>query len=166
MTTTTHFSEILAHEAADTMEKLAFVFASAGEGRKTFEDGSAVAAQVRFTGPFDGILLMLISSGILQELAANMLGIDEDEEIEDSQRHDALKETLNVICGNLLPVIAGRQSVFDIAPPEMIIPAVEPDEGLWGTPAAVARLGLDQGSCDLFFYVDGDLPEGLPGNTG
>ncbi|MBI9085926.1 MAG: chemotaxis protein CheX [Desulfobacterales bacterium] len=166
MTTTAHFSEILSREAADTMEKLAFVFAVVGDERIGFDDGSAVAVKVRFAGPFGGVLLMLVSSGILQELAANMLGVDEDKAIEDSQRHDALKETLNVICGNLLPAIAGRQAVFNIDAPEMVIPAVEPDEDHWGTPTAVARLGLDQGSCDLFLYVAGDLPENLPGNAG
>lgn len=164
--TTAHFNEILSREAADTMEKLAFVFAFAGDDRTGFDDGSAVAVRVSFTGPFCGVLLMLVSSGILQELAANMLGIDEDETIEDSQRHDALKETLNVICGNLLPAIAGRQAVFNIDPPELVFPAVEPDENHWGTPVAVARLGLDQGCCDLFLYVNGDWPEGLPGDAG
>ena len=103
---------------------------------------------------------MVASAAILQELAANMLGIDEDEEIEETQKHDALKEALNVICGNVLPAIAGRQAVFNIGAPEMVVPAGEPEPD--PAPVAIARLGLDQGSCDLFFYVDGELPENLP----
>lgn len=155
MTTTVHFSQTLAREASDTLEKLAFLFAYPEEERTRFEEAEAVAARVDFSGPFSGSLLMLVSSAILQELATNMLGIDEDEPVEEGQKHDAFKETLNVICGNLLPAIAGREAVFDIGAPRMVAPAETPDA------AGVARLGLDQGSCDLLFFVDGGLPEGV-----
>ena len=161
MTTTAPFDEILAREAADTLEKLAFLFAYPEEDRERFEAPDAVAVRVDFNGPFNGSLLMVVSSGILQELATNMLGIDEDDLVEESQKLDALKETLNVICGNLLPAIAGRQAVFNIAAPQMEAPAEEPGAAKGHLPVGLARLGLDQGSCDLFFFVDGDLPEGV-----
>jgi chemotaxis protein CheY-P-specific phosphatase CheC len=162
MTTTTfHFSQTLAREASDTLEKLAFLFAHLEEDRTRFEDAEAVAARVDFSGPFNGSLLLLISSTILQELATNMLGIDEDDPVAEGEKHDAFKEALNVICGNLLPAIAGREAVFDIAAPQMAAPAREPDIADDRPPVGVARLGLDQGSCDLFFFVDGGLPEGM-----
>jgi chemotaxis protein CheX len=160
---TPRFNEILAKEASDTLVKLAFLFTFPEEDRERFEDETAVAVQVNFRGPFGGTLAMVISEAVLQELAANMLGLDEDEEIEASQKQDAVRETLNIICGNLLPAIAGRQAVFDIAAPEIFTPSGEFTDTGTRTPVAVARMGLDEGGCDLFLYVNGELPAAIAG---
>ena len=64
---------------------------------------------------------MAVTQQTAQELTENMLGLDEGEaEISSDDQADALKETINVICGNLLPAIAGKDAVFDIQPPEIL----------------------------------------------
>lgn len=108
---------------------------------------------------------MTISTEVLQELAANMLGLDDEEGITEDQRFDALKETMNVICGNLLPAIAGDEVVFDIDMPE-ILPAGQevrkaariPDEREL---SAKVSLDLDEGQCSFLLFLDGQISENV-----
>ena len=51
------------------------------------------------------------------ELAANVLGLDEDDEKVEEKARDALKELLNVSCGNILTELAGTEPVFDLSVP-------------------------------------------------
>ena len=109
--------EIMSQVTIDTLEKLAFMFAFSDEGEEDPTGDSTIAGSVSFTGPFSGTLVMTMSIEALKELAANMLGFDDGEETTQDHRFDALKETMNVICGNLLPAISGDEVVFDIGVP-------------------------------------------------
>ncbi len=156
---------IMSQVAIDTLEKLAFMFAFSDEGEEGRPWDSMVAGSVSFTGPFSGTLVMAISIEVLQVLAANMLGLDDGEETTQDHRSDALKETINIICGNLLPAIAGDEVVFDIGVPG-ILPADQemkkgagiPD-GL--DPSAKVTLDLDEGQCVLFLFLDGEIPKDI-----
>jgi len=155
--------EIMSRVTIDTLEKLAFMFAYPDEDGEAQPKGSVVAGSVAFTGPFSGTLVVAMSIEVLQELAANMLGFDDDEETTEDHRSDALKETMNVICGNLLPAIAGNEVIFDIGVPgvlpsdqEMKIGAGIPD-GL--ELSAKVNLDLDEGQCVLFLFLDGKIPK-------
>ena len=155
--------EILTRVAGETLEQLAFIFSFPEEERDTLEDDSLVATSVSFAGPFSGTLVMTISAQILQELTANMLGMDDEEEIALDQQHDALKETINVICGNLLPAIAGKKAVFDLDAPkiideaEAIKKAAKTNDGR--APTAIVRLDIDDEPCDLFLFGDIKIQE-------
>ena len=143
--------------AADSLEKLAFIFAFPAEEADTGQPDSMVTASVSFAGSFSGLLVMKVSTESLPELAGNMLGVDEDEETTLDQQHDALKETLNVICGNLLPEIAGRQEVFHIDSPQIVAveQAIESNHDRSST--YHARLDLEDGQCELFLFIDGRI---------
>ena len=155
--------ERMSQVAIDTLEKLAFMFAFSDEGGEDPPADSAVAGSVLFAGPFSGTLLVAMSIEVLQELAGNMLGLDDGEDTTQEHRADALRETMNVICGNLLPAIAGDEVVFDISAPK-IIPADQemkkgagiPD-GLM--PSAKVNLDLDEGQCVLLLFLNGEIPE-------
>jgi CheY-specific phosphatase CheX len=78
-----------------------------------------VAARMAFRGPSTGTLTLRVASSLLPMLAENMLGeSDEDEAAEKGQ--DALRELLNMICGNVLTAWQGEQTVFDLSPPEIL----------------------------------------------
>ncbi len=145
---------ILRQESIDTLEKLAFIFAYPDEEREVHGDGPYMAARVAFEGPFGGELVIVMAAAALPELAANMLGI-ETEEAADDQQQDALKEALNVICGNLLPAWAGKDSLFNIQAPEILAPDTVASLKHEGAPTAVARLALDNGWCDLLLFGAG-----------
>ena len=152
---------ILARVTSDTLEKLAFLFTFPDDERDTDGPEPAVAGRVDFDGYFSGSLVMRVSASDLQELAVNMLGLDDDAEITLEDQHDAFKEMLNVICGNALPAIAGNQVEFSIGPPGILSEGQMPTEVKGAGPLCIIRMELEEGFCDLYFFVEDPLPEGL-----
>lgn len=154
---------ILARVAAETLEKLAFVFAYPDEPprmgggpegcRPCNPDGSQ--ASVGFRGPFRGELVMDICSADLLEVAANMLGLEPGDPIGSEERQDALKEVLNVVCGNLLPAIAGKTAVFDIDAPVIVGNGGTGHPNAGPLPCGAAKLSLEGGSCYLYLMIEG-----------
>lgn len=151
--------ETIYQVAEDVLEKLAFLFSFREEERHSMDYGSAVVASVSFTGQFEGRLVMAISSEVLPELAANMLGIEEETSMEEQQ--DALKELINVVCGNLLPELAGRKKLFNVNAPQIL--SLDETQALAEEkrPAATAKLALEEGQCDLVLYLDDDYKGGF-----
>lgn len=148
--------EALSQVAVETFEKLAFMFAFPGDEEPGQQIEELVSASVVFSGPFSGQIIIHISKAVLPELAANMLGLDDESDVTVDQQYDALKEALNVVCGNLLPVIAGRQHIFNMKMPR-ILPQ---DEIPQSEPVSRVRLEFDEGECKIAMYVDGGIPEG------
>jgi len=144
--------------AEDVLEKLAFIFSFPEDERENMDYNAAMGAKVSFTGPFTGTLIMAVSLEALPELAGNMLGLEDDDETTLEQQQDALKELINVVCGNLLPAISGKQSVFNVNPPEIMShnDSVVADDA--PSPVAIAKMDLDDGQCDLLLFVDGQFP--------
>ncbi len=146
-------NDLVAKTASETLENLAFVFSfPKTESDAPPETAGAVLCKIGFSGPFSGVLDMSITEGCLAELAANMLGIDE-EEISAEQKADAVKEVINVICGNLLPAVAGTRALFDLDAPETTDELTE-SIGRGLQPAARAFLELEEGTCALRLSVD------------
>lgn len=153
--------EIMSQVTIETLEKLAFMFAFPDEGEENQPRDPMVAGSVSFAGPFSGTLVMTISIEALRELAANMLGLENGEETTEDHRSDALKETLNVICGNLLPAIAGDEMIFDIGVPGVLPADQEMKKGAGISdglePSAKVNLDLDEEQCTLFLFLDGEI---------
>jgi len=150
---------LLTQVANDTLEKLAFLFAVPDNERVDDGPDPMVVGRVAFNGYFDGSLLMRISSSVVAELAGNMLGLDDGAEISDVQQLDALKEIINVICGNVLPAVAGDQVEFNIDAPEILSQKDAKDMSMTGRPACIVRLMLEEGFCDVYFFIRGQLAE-------
>ena len=150
--------KILTSIAVETLERLAFIFSSAEEEN----DGlisEMKAADVSFSGPFSGKLVMKMSTPAVLEMTANMLGIDENKATNE-QQSDAMKEALNVICGNLLPAIGGSHVIFNISVPQ--ITAEEPGEEIAkenqdSKSLAVTRLSIDGELCEFYLFVEGNI---------
>ena len=156
---TEQIKEALTNIAVETFEQLAFMFAFSQEDENPGQFNSPVFARISFSGDFCGTLVMKVSSIILEELAANMLGVDEEEKTTLDQQHDALKETLNIICGNLLPAVAGKQEIFNINAPEIVSAESLPEGSGGPQPVCCVNLAFDDGECDVILFVDGKVPE-------
>ena len=150
---------IIAATANDTLEKLAFLFVLSDDEWTDDQPEPVVTGRVAFNGHFGGSLMIQLSSAVIPELACNMLGLDDEDEISDADQQDALKEILNVICGNVLPAVAGDQVEFNIDAPEILTLTDAVQVRTKNKPASAVRLNLEEGVCDLFFFVDGDIPE-------
>ena len=82
-----------------------------------------LTAHVRFEGPFTGIVSLSMPAALARELAANMLGLEPEDTEAGARGRDCVGELLNMVCGNLLPRLAGAVPAFDIGAPH----AVDPD---------------------------------------
>lgn len=151
-------SEVLMEVAGETLEQLAFIFSFPDDmDPGAIWEEEVLGCHVTFNGPFEGDLLLIISAAALPELTANMLGLQEDEAPLEDQQKDALRETLNVICGNLLPRIGGVEAVFDIQAPEVVdtaaAKAILEEQQADPQSCASATLSLDEGECQLYLHT-------------
>lgn len=113
--------EILAQVFSGVVENLAFMFAEEIEPDEYLpEPDDAVMARMGFQGaPCKGALALAVPEEMCPEIAANVLGVDMSDETLPIKPHDALKELLNVVCGQLLVALAGEEPVFDLTVPDV-----------------------------------------------
>ncbi|MFH0995933.1 MAG: chemotaxis protein CheX [Pseudomonadota bacterium] len=138
---------------SDSMEKLAFMFFASDAYREPIQFQDAVTAEVSYTGVFSGRLAVVMTEPVLNELAANMLGIDSGE-LDLNHLHDALKETVNIICGNWLPIEGGDEEIFNIGAPRVLSPS-EASTALAGRPPSILeKMSVDEEPCDIYFFRD------------
>ena len=139
----------LSRAAALTFECLSFML-PADDAAPEDDAPAAARAQVRFTGPFDGGLVVMACESLLPALTANMLGAESPPP--GDQQLDALGEVANVVCGNLLPVIGGAEQIFRIEAPR--VEPVSEQRPPEGNVAANTRLRLDEGWVELWLLLD------------
>jgi len=110
----------------DVLEKLAFMFGEPVSREELPEPGPEnVRAAMTFSGNMSGSLALAVPADMCVEIAANVLGMDPDDEIVASRGIDALKEVLNVVCGQVLTAIAGEEPIFDLSVPS--VETLDPD---------------------------------------
>ena len=115
---------------------------------------SGERVRVRFHGPFDGALDVIAGADVAAE-------ITEQSAIETGVRSDdVIGELANLICGNLLPEVAGHDEVFVLSAPEIAASADEPAEVAAGT---ALRFGDHWVRVELL--VDADALQQLPTAT-
>jgi hypothetical protein len=136
--------------ASSTFEQTVFVFAEPGLSDEQERAPVDATARVEFQGPFRGALWLRVAGGVLPMLATNMLG-EADPPAEPMQL-DALGEIANMVCGSLLGHI-GEGQEFRQAPPSLAVGCTAADRA--GAPAAVLRLGLEQGCAELLLFLEG-----------
>ncbi len=136
--------------AGRVLEQLALMYLVAEDETPWASAEPEHTASVAFRGPFGGRLAVAVSDGLLPELAANMLGLPDAERPTPEQCEDALKELANVICGNLLPALAGTKPVFLIEAPRLGSQNAIEAASLVGT----SRLYADAGVVDVRLFVD------------
>jgi chemotaxis protein CheY-P-specific phosphatase CheC len=148
-------NETLAAVAEDTIMSLAFLFLMSEDEAGGGPDGSAMVASVDFSGPFTGALFIAGPKEMLPELAANMLGFEEGAEPPSAAvQNDALQELLNVICGNLLPEIAGAEAVFKVHAPKLHEEDIIPETFQDLPPAGRTELYSEYGKLELTLFLD------------
>jgi hypothetical protein len=145
---------MLREATEQTFETLAFLFTTDDEEAQLGEP--VIEAAIGFGGPQEGRLRFVVAERMLTALAANMLGL-EDDEITPELQKDALGEALNIVCGNLLPRMAGNEAVFHVLAPE--VPAQEPEPG---EPRAWARVDFTEGWVEVALFFTGVVESASP----
>ncbi len=144
--------QLLRQATVSTFESLAFLFA---EDECTEEQRAASVAgsvSVEFHGPMRGRIVLRVTESLMPAIAANMLGDDEAHLI--PLQRDAIGEMSNVVCGNLLPLLAGTEAVFRLDAPQWRahnLPAE--DSRLGDAPISTVVLGMDDGRVEVQLFV-------------
>lgn len=145
---------VLQETAAKIFEELVFLFSFPADNAGFDQSAPFAVSMISFSGPFSGTLVMKLSDKMLPELAANMLGLEAQDELTIDDHFGSLTETLNIICGNFLPEIAGKKEVFDIDPPKVI----SEDDVLksQNDQATTCRVVLkfEKGLCELKLFIN------------
>jgi chemotaxis protein CheX len=142
-------NDTLYRVTAGVLEQLALMFL-VPEDEAVPSFGPRAIALVRFEGEFSGSLIVSVGQEVLEELTGNMLGLVDPSEATSEQQFDSLKELANVLCGNLLPEVAGPHAVFHIGAPEQIdLGTPTTDE-----PVATTCVYTDTGDVELLYCVN------------
>ncbi len=114
--------EVLSDVFIEIAGKFAFMFGEkVGQDElPDADDDDLIRAHLDFKGQLTGTLDIAVPIMMCRELAGNVLGLA-DEELTPDASKDAIKELLNVTCGNLLTALAGEEAVFEVCAPEAAV---------------------------------------------
>jgi hypothetical protein len=76
-----------------------------------------VVVRMVFRGPPHGELALALPGALCAQVAANLLGLDDDDPRAEAGGVGAAEELLNVTCGHVLVALLGDAPVFDLRPP-------------------------------------------------
>lgn len=132
----------LARAVRDVFEALCFMMpAPKASAPPESQGASRVVLAVDIGGAGDGCLQLALSDSMVAKVASAMLG--EDGPLELSEQYDAVRELANIVCGNVLPLVAGERAVFELASPRVIATQqLRLDDG----GDATASVRLDEGT--------------------
>jgi CheY-specific phosphatase CheX len=139
--------QALYQAAVLTFEELGFIFPVERLPDDEVENYDSVSVSVKFNGIFCGQVVLQVENSILPTLASNMLG--DEETFEDEILFDVLGELTNVICGNALPAIAGKQEIFHLEAPQIVLKS-----DISAAPTAVAFLDVEESKADVLLYIN------------
>ncbi len=111
-------SKVLLTVFSEVIEQSAFMFTESLEKDEIEIEGSTFTqASITFSGPVNGMISMAFPSDLSCEMAANFLGLDEEDPIVLESEADAVGELLNMVVGKFLTDIEGTEPVFDLSVP-------------------------------------------------
>ena len=109
-----HVAEVFCY----VMEKSAFMFVEPINKNELYSSTSNyVQAQINFSVAKIGVFNMVVPLEMCSEIAANMLGMEPNDEFVMDLATDGLGEVLNMTCGNVLTKIVGEEAIFNLSVP-------------------------------------------------
>lgn len=118
---------VLLEVIRNVLERFAFMFCEMEEDQR-FQNWRGVCLQafISFSGSHKATIRVTAPETLCLEMAGNILGLAPDE-VQPEDGMDALKELVNVVCGELTPALYGDKEIFELSVPEAI--RIEP--GQW-----------------------------------
>lgn len=113
---------------SDVLENLAFMFAEQAEKDDIPETISkSIEVGISFSGYANGALKLITTKEVCNEVAINLLGCLDASDLNPDSADDAIKELINITCGQFLTATAGTKPVFNLKPPTVI----HTDQSTW-----------------------------------
>jgi hypothetical protein len=144
--------------AADTFEKICFMYLLPDVSEAPAEVGESLAMKVEFEGPFFGRLVVSAGPRLSKAITTSMLGAKDPNE---AQIRDALGEVANIVGGNIFPLVA-QDTVFRMKALGPCDPR-DPGEGLDQPGLVRVEMALEEGCVTfwLFWVPSVALREGI-----
>ena len=95
------FNEIIIESAKEVFETMIFMDLTETTEPDQNIEGESLLSSITFKGDLEGCLTICCSTPCAQTIAANMLGIDTDEEISEEDTCDAIGEIANMVMGSI-----------------------------------------------------------------
>ncbi len=140
--------QVLFDFSVKTFEELAFFMPVPDEPEDA--DVSTKMTLVRFSGFTDGGFYIKLPDSALPVLAQNILAEDD---IPIEQQLDALKEVANVICGNILPQLAGKDKQYRLSAPEIVDDFISDYSGSEYERVKV-KIPFDEGLVNVYWHYN------------
>jgi hypothetical protein len=122
----------LAAVFSDVLASLAFMFTD-GRPAEVPTEGRWLESAIGYRGPMTGELRLRCTRGFAARLAASLLGIDPNDADADARADDAVKEFMNIVCGQFVTTVYGAEDIFSLAFPELreleTAPDLEAEDG-------------------------------------
>lgn len=132
----------LSEVCAQVLEQHAFMFAGPDPGPvPDHRAAPMLMLTIHFSGPVRGKLELVVPEEMGATLAANLLGIEPAEAL--AQGEDALKELLNIMCGQVLTAFHGSGAVFELSIPLALKIDKAAVEGFGAMPGTVRLVADD-----------------------
>ncbi len=112
-------TSILTTVLSEVLADLAFMFTDDGEfdppvGERWLD------TSISYQGSESGSLRLTCTNTFAAHLTANLLGMESGEETTEQESHDAVKEFMNIVCGQYVTAAFGTEDVFNLSIPEVL----------------------------------------------
>lgn len=111
---------------SDVLANLAFLFEDGAPVLGAAAPADAWHTRIRYFGPCAGVLSLTSPPAFAELLAANLLGLERDDPALAVHAEDAVKEFMNILCGQFITAVHGTEEVFNLS-----IPQVDMVAGTW-----------------------------------
>lgn len=137
--------------ALEAFETVCFMFPVDEMEAEDIPDSTTwdIPAIVTFNGGRTGGMIIRTTPELSQSIVMNMLGV---EAIDPKQMKDAIYEILNIISGNIAPMLNDSKNVYLIDPPRDATPEEVNGEKFTSLNRISFPLCLDEGVADIIIY--------------
>ncbi len=101
---------------SDVLADLAFMFTD-GEEFSEQSGESWIETSIGYKGSVGGELRLVCTRTFANQLAENLLGVDPGDGISEQESSDAVREFMNVVCGQFVTAAHGVVDVFNLTIP-------------------------------------------------
>ncbi len=111
---------------SDVLGNLAFLVSDDVDAAAPVNRADALTCTIQYQGPVSGELGCRCTPNFARQLTANLLGLDPADPAAQASAHDAVREFMNVLCGQFVTAVHGHEGVFNLTIPNIVSGVVEP----------------------------------------
>ncbi len=113
-------NEALLDGAKEVFETMIFIDLEKSEDSNLVIEGDSLMGSITFTGNLEGCMTICCDTDCAKAIAANMLGMEPDEQVSNEDVCDAIGEVTNMVMGSLKSRIQDNISKIEVSIPTVV----------------------------------------------